>query len=319
MRMLMIATLFIVAMPLHNAEQSVAVTLSPESVIMTFSYDTTSHGLDTLHVDPDDPLSSVLSSYRVDPDDTVWVLTAIRGDQRLRHFESVSGQASEIEEIRLPLGYGFYSDFVIRNDTIFLSRLFGSVEAQALFYEVQDDSIVREVILPPAADFNRGASTVTASIGRLQVIQGTVFNVGLAYDNSLRIADDMLLPTLTDAHVSRGTPTATSGVIWQNTLKIMRDDSEILTLRKRTRSGLRAVFPNGSFLILRQDVHTTDTGTPCRLYEQYSSAGELLRTIVTRTPYGARYGIIEGRNYYYTSEAVYLLRFAETEAILYKY
>jgi hypothetical protein len=241
--------------------------VSPHDVLLTIDYGSAPGELDTTRIG-DGPSRNLISSLRVDDNEKIWLLPRPAEGQRvlLCYQDGEFVQAIPFE--------GYSGDFLVSPEGVYSWGPSGKVGVVAYFAfdPGPGEGEVRRLELPESAGLNRELS------GRLMVVSGMPTLMGL--DTKLRRFSLNLEPQLSDSQLGSEDLTwgavSTGGVIWQNTLLIMRDTTPILDLGLESGS-LFWVSPDGSFIVRRAGIG--DGLFPA--FEIYDAQGTLQRNIVT--------------------------------------
>lgn len=261
---------------------------------------------------------NLIASYRVDDDESLWLLTA-GGRPSLRHFRAIAGRATLVARIDLPMLPGGFDDFLFLGDDVILAQSLVDMKNQAAYYRVSGDSIVEKVTLSRSLGYNRVRNWGPGSAGRLRQLGVDLYGSDPRGSTCIRIGGDgRLSPRLEAADLLPGIPTATGELVWADRLIVSRGLSPVIDLSVGEPARLEAVFDDGAFVIRRGAVRPGLRGAEER-FEFYDAQGGLTREVVTRAPDPVRFSVGEGDIDYFTPAAVYQLAFERSALHLIRY
>jgi|GEM_PF-3851152 len=296
--------------------------VTPHAMLMSFTYGRGTDQVDTTGVDPNDPLRTVVQSYRVNPDETVWILTGHAGTQTLRRLRSVAGLARVVEQIPLPAGRGLYNNFIFVPGGIVLSQLLIDPTRFAAFYRFErGKGIVEQVSLPRDAGYNRFRGQQIANLGRLRIVADTLYNCFDRNGSCLRIGAGRLFRRLTARDVLIGAPTASGLPVWSDRMRVFFGIAPIVDLSHGGPSVIEEVFEDGSFVIERtlESDSGGDGSAEVEQFEMYNADGRMLRTIVIPRQDPDCFGVGDGDALYFTIPWIYRVSFGRFGVELERY
>jgi hypothetical protein len=318
-RALLLAALGVVASP-FAASGDLLERGSPPLTLMSFTFGSGRDQIDTSAVDPADPFRTIVQSFRVESDGTVWILSGGLGAQTLRHFRSAAGLARESDVIALPGDRGTFGDFVFFPGGIVLSRLIGSAEDLAAFSRFEPGKgICEEVLLPHDAGFNRYRGQRIANLGRLRVIADTLYDCFDPNGSCVRIGSHRLFRELSAKDVTTGSPTIMGKPVWCDRLRVFQGIDPIVDLTKGGPAVIEEVFEDGSFVIRRISDEESRRANRLDLYEMYTVDGRLLRSLRIPRPDPGRFGVGDGSELCLSIPWIYRLAFGRNGVDLERY
>lgn len=281
--------------------------VSPHEVILTIPYGNAPGELDTLRVDADDPFRTLVQSFVIEADDTVWVLPRVEVAGRTVLYAYNNNSFTR----ELPFT-GYAMGFVRAAEGVYSWTAGGNraIAALVAFDPGPGRGDVHRAELPA------GNLTPSGFDGWMGLVDGSACLFGRAPGNQLftvRLGTDLRGSVLSD--VVRGVSADVSlEPIWQDT-KLIRRGNEVLHDLKLVDGGLVSALPDGGFVIRLHGEKDGEKFNP--RFQIYDAQGKLKRTIVT-LPRTDKFAVGTSP-WFFTTVNCYQLLLGETEGRLVRF
>lgn len=299
-KLFLFAAIFVLATPALAG-------VSPYKVVLTIPYGSAPGELNTLRVDGDDPFRTLVQSFVIDADESVWVLPRVEVAGRTVLYTYNSGSFTR----ELPFA-GYPMGFLRTTEGVYSWTAGGNRAVSALiaFDPGPGRGEVRRAELPA------GDLTPSGFDGWMGMVDDSACLFGRGPGNQLftvRLGNDLRASVLSD--VVRGVcASGCSAPIWQDT-RLIRRGNEVLHDLKLVDGGLVSVLPDGGFVIRLHGEKDGEKFNPC--FQIYDGKGNLMRTIVT-LPRTDKFAV-GTFPWFFTTAHCYQLILGETEGRLVRY
>jgi hypothetical protein len=281
--------------------------VSPHEVVLTIPYGNAPGELDTLRVDGDDPFHTLVQSFVIEVDETVWVLPRVEvAGRTVLYAYNNNSFTRELPFTGYPMGFlrtaeGVYSWTAGGNR---------AVSALVAFDPGPGRGDVRRAELPA------GDLTPSGFDGWMGLVDGSACLFGRVPGNqvfTVRIGNDLPAKALSD--VVRGVcVSGSSGPVWQDT-KLIRRGDEVLHDLGLMDGGLVYVLPDGGFVIRLPGEKDGEKFNP--RFQIYDAQGNLMRNIET-LPRTDKFAV-GTFPWFFTTSHCYQMLLGKTEGRLVRY
>ena len=280
--------------------------VSPHEVILTIPYGNAPGELDTLRVDADDPFRTLVQSFVIEADDTVWVLARVE----------VAGRA---------VLYAYNNNSFTR-ELPFTGLAMGFVRAAEGVYSwtAGGNRAIRALVAfdpgPGRGDVHRaelpaGNLTPSGFDGWMGLVDGSACLFGRAPATGYPPSSSVPISVAASSRCGpRRFCRRFPEPIWQDT-KLIRRGNEVLHDLKLVDGGLVSALPDGGFVIRLHGEKDGEKFNP--RFQIYDAQGKLKRTIVTLP--GTDEFAVGTSPWFFTTVNCYQLLLGETEGRLVRF
>ncbi len=281
--------------------------VSPYEEVLVINYGKNAGEVDPMKVDGDDPYRTLIQSFRVEPNGTVWILPTVGvAGRTVIYCYELGAFSHEVPFTGYPCGFllteeGVYSWGPGGNRSVAANIAFDPGPGRG---EVRRAKLLANTMSP--AGFS----------GWMKEVNGTPCLLGRGARNHLftlplnaGLSDTELMNAAT-----KGVSVSGSETVWQDTKLIRRGEQVVFDLDLEE-GGLLEVLTDGGFVIRRPG--EMDGGKFNPVFEIRDLNGDLIRRVVTYP--GTDYFGVDMMPWFFTRDHVYQLLLGEDEGRLLRY